>query len=140
MYWFFNGYHVDKNEVLNHEMLIVLMKTMSDELDLLQSKTQHEQCTVFKKELSATIHALEYVKCFNIGISTTCGYMFIDKNNNIRETEFNAYFLLNDYRISISLQHKLYHNFNAYMFGHQTSLPSIKKMVVFITIGMGLKF
>ena len=91
IHWLFpHGYHVDRNDVLDHEMLIVLMKTMGDELDLLQSETQHEQCTVFKKELSATIHAIEYVKCFNIGISTTCGYMFIDDNNNIGETEVHA--------------------------------------------------
>ena len=63
----------------------------------------------------------------NIGLSTTCGYVFINNTHNIVDDDVHAYFLLNDYELAISLSHKLYHNFIAYEFGHQTSFPVIKK-------------
>ena len=43
------------------------------------------------------------------------------------DSDVRAYFLLNDYGLAIRLKDGIYHNFNAYQFGHQTSFPVIRK-------------
>ena len=124
---FFNEYHLDKNDTLEKNMVDILLKTFLDEKNLLESKSKHERMTTFRKQLVCVYHAIDYVKSFNIGLSTTCGYIFVHPNNVLVDSDVHAYFLLNDYSLAIRLEDGIYHNFNAYQFGHQTSFPVVKK-------------
>ena len=125
---FFNEYHVDKNDILETYRVKILLEHIYKEIDLLQSKSvQYKLLPVFAYKLQTTKKAFDYINLMNIGISTTCGYIFINYTQNIVCDDVHAYFLLNDYELAISLSHKLYHNFLAYEFGHQTSFPVIKK-------------
>ena len=124
---FLNEYHLDKNDTLEKHMVDILLKKFLDEKHVLESKSKHERMTIFRKQLVCVYHAIDYVKSFNIGLSTTCGYIFVHPNNVLVDSDVHAYFLLNDYSLAIRLEDGIYHNFNAYQFGHQTSFPVVKK-------------
>ena len=124
---FCNGYHKDKNDTLQRSFIKLLQSKIQLDINDIYKKEKKDQIQ-FHNLLDNTLYAQEYLDKFSLGVSTTCGYKFINhsEENLMNEcTHVYAYFLLNDYDIAFKIEDNLYHNFKAYIFGHQTSLPIV---------------
>ena len=65
---------------------------------------------------------------FGVGVSTTCGYMILGHSDvRIEGKTVLSYFIMNGLRTYVLLSSNLFHNFNAYSYSHQTSVPIIIK-------------
>ena len=64
-------------------------------------------------------YCINYIKKFGIGVHTTCGYIIIEKNDEV----INFFFISIGLTLCFQLKSGLYHNFRGDCFTHMTSVP-----------------